>query len=648
MRAVLLVLFLTLFLPAAALCAGNDPDGVELPEYVVTATATPAPTRDVPVKVQVITSEDMERSGATDISDVLARYVPGHFHKYGEDYSTMGLRGFRTNAFGSDMKSRTLVLIDGMRAGTGRINVLSLDNVERIEVVKGPGSVIYGGSAMGGVVNIITRKGRGDISGKIGAEYGTRDHYRLHGQAEGAKDDDLLGFSVGAHIESQNDFMDGHGNTIENSDMTDAGVSASLSLRPSPGQEGNLVAMLDRSRKGSPGARTMPSSTDESENTYARLALDYGQKAGPDTWGWKASAYAVDYEWNWNRGETVNDTFTGGAKGLLDIPTGEFGMLTTGVEYGRITEDQEGTVYNPNTRYDTYAGLAEQKLELGDFTLYLGGRYDYYRLSMSAAPSVSVTDADTRSFSHLSWRGGAVYDATDWLALRAAVGTGFRAPAANELAGTYTASGMTFTGNPDLKAETSTTYETGADLYFDNINAGVTLFYTRSDDTIVSTGSWPNYSYDNIDGMDLMGLEGTINAKYETSLLDTSLLFKPYLNWTSYLHRKNRDEDSVRDNGTDIPLYVSDVSATAGLSTYLGKRWIHDLSMTYTGDQKVSYGNGTHKDGFFVWATRLTFKPTERVSTYLNVENLFDHSYSYVDNYPMPGRSIQVGMEYSF
>ncbi len=63
-----------------------------------------------------------------------------------------------------------------MRAGTGRVSVLPVDNVERIEVVRGPGSVIYGGSAMGGVINIITSRGKGETSGSVGAEVGSFGH----------------------------------------------------------------------------------------------------------------------------------------------------------------------------------------------------------------------------------------------------------------------------------------------------------------------------------------------------------------------------------------------------------------------------------------------------------------------------------------
>ncbi len=62
----------------------------EMDEVVVTATSVPTPSKEVPVHVQVITSDEIKNTDAKDVSDVLAKFVPGHFHKYGSDYSSVG------------------------------------------------------------------------------------------------------------------------------------------------------------------------------------------------------------------------------------------------------------------------------------------------------------------------------------------------------------------------------------------------------------------------------------------------------------------------------------------------------------------------------------------------------------------------------
>ncbi|QGY40293.1 TonB-dependent receptor [Pseudodesulfovibrio cashew] len=625
-----------------------------MPEIVVTATSTPMPDREVPVQVQIISSEDIRKSDAKDISDVLAKYVPGHFHKYGQDYSSVGIRGFRSNSMvGTDLKSRTLILVDGMRAGTGRVSSLPVDNVDRIEVVRGPGSVIYGGSAMGGVINIITRRGKGGLSGNVGAEVGTFGQYRLAASVSGATDGDTLGYAAAAHGERQGSYTTGGGDEIENSQLTDRGVAASLTYRQAEDRRLHMAAIWNYADKGSPGSGRYPSATDNSETEYQRLAFDWTTDRGQARTGWYARGYAVRSGYVWNEHDTEIDTISGGLRSGVDITTGEFGSLLVGIEYDRIEEKQRESVWGPNTRYDNYALLAEQRITAGDFIFYLGGRLDDYNMKMKETPSLTVSE-DSRKFSHISWRGGAVYDAAEWLGLRAAVGTGFRAPSAEELAGSYTTTwGATYSGNPDLKAETAITGEVGADFYLADVTAGLTLFHTRSKDTITSTGTFPNYTYENIEGVDLTALEGNIRSVHETDYKGVRIAFRPYLNGIYYLDRKNRDDALNNARGTDIPLYISRLSVTAGLTTELGERFVHDLNVVYVGDQKVQSFKTTPSEyktmaGYAVFGTRLTFKPAAGLSTYVDVQNLLDTKYDCVDDYTMPGRSLKLGVNYDF
>jgi len=655
MRVVALLLASLLLTPTAwAKESGPDPSPGVLPEVVVTATSVPTPSKEVPVHVQIVTSEEIKNTDAKDISDVLAKFVPGHFHKYGSDYSSVGLRGFRSNSMvGTDLKSKTLILIDGMRAGTGRVSVLPVDNVERIEVVRGPGSVIYGGSAMGGVINIITRRGKGKTSGNIGAEVGSFGQYRGTAAVSGGVNDDTLGYSVAGHGERQGSYVTGGGDEIENSQMTDKGLSASLTYRKGVENDLHVAGIYNHTDKGASGSGRYPSTTDNSESTYKRMAFDWTTDRGDDPLGWYAKGYAVKHAYVWNDHATEIDTTTGGLRTGLDIETGSFGNLLIGIEYDRIKEEQRKAVWGPNTQYNNYALLAEQRVAAGDFIFYLGGRFDDYNMKMKDTPSITVSE-DSRKFSHLSWRGGAVYDAAEWLSFRTAVGTGFRAPSAEELAGAYTTSwGATYTGNSNLKAETATTAEIGTDFYFDDVTAGLTLFHTKSKDSITTTGSFPNYTYENIKGINLTGLEGNLRSSHDVTYRDTKIVFQPYLNGIYYLDRENRDDALNSARGTDVPLYVSVMSVTAGLTTDIGKHFTHDLSMVYVGDQKVQSFKTTPAEfktmsGYAVFGTRFTFKPTSSFSTYIDVQNLLDREYDCVDDYTMPGRSIKLGANYEF
>lgn len=132
-------------------------DAQTIDDLVVTATRIEERVIDVPVTTQVITAEQIELSGVTTVGDLIAKYVTGHYQKYNGLLSPVGLRGFSTEAHGDDVKGYVLILIDGHRIGTGNAAKINPDRIERIEVVKGPASALYG-SAMGGVVNLITKK----------------------------------------------------------------------------------------------------------------------------------------------------------------------------------------------------------------------------------------------------------------------------------------------------------------------------------------------------------------------------------------------------------------------------------------------------------------------------------------------------------
>lgn len=132
--------------------------GRSLDEVVVTGTRTPRHLADTPVLTRVITSADIQRSDATDIQDLLQQQLPGVEFSYAMNQRThLNLSGFAGQSI--------LFLLDGERmAGETMDDIdfarITMDNVERIEIVKGAASALYGSNATGGVVNIITKKAR--------------------------------------------------------------------------------------------------------------------------------------------------------------------------------------------------------------------------------------------------------------------------------------------------------------------------------------------------------------------------------------------------------------------------------------------------------------------------------------------------------
>lgn len=662
-----IVLTILCSIPALA-----DENATELPEMVVTATGRPTAQKDLPVPSQIITSEEIELSGADDLSELLARYVPGHVQSYYPGgTNAVGIRGFRSYwGAGPDLKSKVLILINGNRAGTGNLSIIPLDNVERIEVVRGPGSVLYGASAMGGVINVITRKGKGKPGVNVGGEAGSFSKVQAKGSSQGEFMDGRMSYSIAGRTIQRGNFHKGGGGAISNTKYNDGAAGASITGEIAKGHtitvDGNYFSAWD---VGSPGPDYSHSDEDTYDNIHQYLSATYdGGLESIDT-NWHLSTYLVNKQYTWNNGEnswggaykSKQDTTTKGVRANVDLPTLSFGRLLAGIDYDNIedrnTSNPTGNIWTPDTDYDIYGLFAEERVWLGDVTLYAGGRYDNYNEKIKSTDGMEKVDAGTKNFDHLSWRTGAVYDAVDWLAFRAAVGTAFRPPVAEELTGEYIASGMKYRGNPDLDPETSITCEGGADIFFRGFKAGVTYFYTRSDDTIVTDSLADGWtSYQNIEGLDLQALEWSADYIHKFDAYGQNLSLNPYMNGIYYFQRKNRDEDTSDSWKTSTAPFIPQFSITAGLATQLAKLVNLDVNFTYMGREKQQqydfsspdYGQAINTGDFALLNARLTVTPVENLKTFLAVDNIADQDYEYVAGYPMPGRSFTLGVEFIF
>lgn len=142
---------------------------------VVTATRTQTDIRNTPQKIQVLDRASIERTSANDLSDILKKNAAVDVIQYPGLLSGVGIRGFRPEFSG--VNQRTLILIDGRPAGATNLALIDMNNVERIEVLKGPASALYGSRAMGGVINIITKKTQGDVHGQVSLMGGSFDTY---------------------------------------------------------------------------------------------------------------------------------------------------------------------------------------------------------------------------------------------------------------------------------------------------------------------------------------------------------------------------------------------------------------------------------------------------------------------------------------
>ena len=146
---------LSLTLVAASLAAGwaHAQETTQLDTLVVTGRRAEAHLDDTPQRIELVGTQDIDNTPSRDLTDVLKKHTSVDVIQYPGNLSGIGIRGFRPEFSG--INKRSLLLIDGRPAMATNLSLVNMDQVERIEVLKGPASALYGSSAMGGVVNLI-------------------------------------------------------------------------------------------------------------------------------------------------------------------------------------------------------------------------------------------------------------------------------------------------------------------------------------------------------------------------------------------------------------------------------------------------------------------------------------------------------------
>lgn len=181
-------------------------------QVVITASRTKQKLVNVPQKLSVITASDINKTSSADVTDIIKKNTTVNVIQYPGLLSGIGIRGFRPQFSG--LTQRTLLLVDGRPAGATNMGLLDQNFVERIEVLKGPASALYGSQAMGGVVNLITPKSTGPVHGKMSGSYGSFDTYTASVKAGGSIDK-RFDFDVsGMFFKRASNYRTGKGNVF--------------------------------------------------------------------------------------------------------------------------------------------------------------------------------------------------------------------------------------------------------------------------------------------------------------------------------------------------------------------------------------------------------------------------------------------------
>ncbi len=647
----------------------------KLEEVVVTATLIPTPAKELPVPVQVISRKEIKESRANDLSEVLTEYLPEHFQKYPGALSSVSIRGFRSDTTGTDIKGHVLVLIDGHRAGTGNIAEIPLENVERIEIVRGPGSVVYGSAAMGGVINIITRKGHGPPSANVGAEFGSWNYTKGQAGFSGGFLDNRIGISVTGRTITQGSYDMGGGARVPNTGYNDQAYSASLFAAPNPDNTffavGNFYQAWD---VGTPNPTYMePDLVDNKDISRWYGSIGYDGTLPDYGMNWHLSYYNVLDQNRWNYPQAAygytsatTEQHTQGVRSQFTLPTFSFGRLLMGFNWDRIDVSSftkpAGFPWSPDSHYDNYAFLAEEKIDWNKLTLLLGIRYDLFQEQVLPTEGLDVLK-ENQQFGHISWRTGVTYRFLDWLSGRAAAGSAFTIPSADELAGRYqSGQWMKIIGNPNLKPESGTTYEAGLDAELAGFKPSLTFFYTDYNNKI--TGGFPACvdgdctwtTYENVAGAVLSAFEGSVSYKKSFTLNDMRIDLRPFMNFIYYTQRELKDTSYANILKSNTVPYVPLWDVAGGVEVSFNRKVTLLFTGLYTGDEKQedfdflspNYCQAVDKGGFTIFSAKLSYRPTKYLEVFVASDNLTDKNYAFVDGYPMPGRSFRGGLQYRF
>ncbi len=633
-----------------------------LEEILVTATKVEEPKKDVPASVQIITREDIKNSTAKDAGDLISEASIGHVHKYpGVLTSRIGLRGLTTDLF-SDLKSRVLVLINGHRAGTVNLAKIPVEDIERIEIVKGPASVLYGSSAMGGVINIITKEGKEGFHGSIGGEVGSWDYRKGFAELNGKKG--LFDFYLTASRSSMGDYESRDYGKIQNTGYDDETVSARFGYKLFDRHHMSIGFQHWRGWGiGSPGARYSPDPDNYSDKWRDGFDIEY-----------KTEDFNGKYYLLKDRDESHDGGMTYGI-GNSDISltkTDTQGVslqktfalddhrIIIGGQWDRIEVESSrntGAPYNPNSRYDSYGIFAEGRISLFDKKLLLsaGLRYDYFENRVLSTPGIPSVKPRKEDLDNVTVRGGLVYKLTDNFSFKGNIGTAFRAPAPDELATDYVSSwGTRYLGNPNLKPEKSTSYDAGIEYSKDLFKSCLTFFHTDFKDKILSyyDSTLSAQTFKNVDGAALQGIE--VSLSYDVGLASgLNVSIEPFTNITYHTKYSSKDDLEISKYGKTL-LYTPKWTGAFGIKAGQEK-WDAMLIANYTGDERVqdwappSNGENVVKKGdFTVVNLKGSYRPIKNLEITASVENLFDRAYEYVLSYPMPGRTFVTGVRWIF
>jgi vitamin B12 transporter len=468
---------------------GQNPQHYFLPEGFITATGRLEPVNRIAGTVQVIHQDRIEKSTARSVADLLAESAVGFMSEWAPGQTSINIRGAATEGQGRDFKSQVLVLVNGHRAGTANVSKLSVTDIQRIEIVRGPTSVVYGSQNMGGVINIILKTGRTAPGNLVEASVGSWNLFQGMAQSGGVIDG--FDYYLGVGGSTRDNFQVGGGQIEANTGWTRWGGTAALGYQFDADNRVDMTVRTDGIYDA--GFRGSSANTFAFDTRYNRsIDVSYNGKVGNRGFIYWQGYYVQDVD-DLNNPSPLSAlnavaarTTVDHNRRALDIVGSRFqpsynvwegNQLLVGIDWERSwlrsDRNRQGgrsvTQLSPqdnNQTENVWAFYVEDSQSLFNDKLVVRGgvRQTMGTTALDWTPFATTLLTGSNNYTATTYSAGATYAFTDWMTGRVAAASGFRAPTATELGANFTTTpiGTTIFGNPGLSPETSRQIEAGA------------------------------------------------------------------------------------------------------------------------------------------------------------------------------------------
>ncbi len=644
-------------------------------EIVVTATRSEENIKKIPVKVEVIDKQSIEQTVGETITEQLKKNSSIGVIEYPGALAGIGIRGFRPEFSG--ITKHSLILINGRPAGATNLATILSNNIERIEVLKGPASSLYGGEAMGGVVNIITKKSTDKLTAMAEVGYGSFET-NFQKVAGGGSIKGLFDFDISARRFEQGDNFDmGNGETRPNTSYRTQNGNLRIGADFAKTWRVDISGELYQGRDINTPGDIFNGDEKSGHKDIDRYGLDFsiGGELGKNNHisltayktnetsesykhytGWSTLTQVPPYrnydsEIDWLGFQLKDEYNWAGHRFIL------------GIDYQDIDKESRSykldgarkAPYSPDEGRENWAGYMESIWKFMDarLTATLGGRYDSFKVESRSTPHKTGFTPNSERFATFTPRAGLNYLFDQGIRLHSTIGKAFVPPSAAQLAGyAETLVGgatMVTKGNADLDPETSLTYDFGVgyDLPKWGLSLDLTYFHTSVDDKITRVTMGNTTTYENSLGAEKDGLETTFNFDIGAPLdWESSLSF--FVNSTHMFRaEEEQPSGSMRDTQNVAKYTVNygiqyDDGVFDGKLHFRSQGRMKDTDWNAAGYPEVEYPSFTVAD----LVIGASFLEHHRLS--LKADNIFDKDYYEKRGFPKPGRAFYVSYTYNF